>query len=135
MRRTIVLGTSTLFIILSLTTGCKDDVGDGDPNDIVFPATNVSYGKHVEPLFFRTCVYSGCHNAETHAGDVSLETYQDALTGRVGIIIPRDTANSTLLWTLEGKFGKALMPMDRPPWNANQIQGMKQWVFEGAQNN
>lgn len=115
--------------------GCKDDISDGNLDEIVFPATNVSYGRHVEPLFARGCAFAGCHSQDSQAGSVILDNYQDALTHKTGTIIPGDTANSTLVWSIEGRVGRIRMPLNRPPLNANQINGIKQWILEGAQNN
>ena len=114
---------------------CKDSVTDDSIGEIVFPDSNVSYGKQVEPLFLRACGIPGCHDRETMAAGVSFETYQDALSKPL-IIIPRDTANSILVWTLERKNGKPLMPPSyRPQLTLNQKEGLKRWIFEGAKNN
>lgn len=114
---------------------CKDSATDGSIADIVFPASNVSYGGQVEPLFLRACGIPGCHDGETFAAGVSFETYQDAVSKPL-IIIPGDTTNSILVWTLERKNSKPLMPPSfRPQLSLNQKEGLKRWIFEGAKNN
>jgi hypothetical protein len=129
-----------LLIALWLPCGmweCKDSTTDNSQEDIVFPASNVSYGKQVEPLFLRACAIPGCHTQESmaDAGGLSLETYQDALSVPL-VIIPKDTLNSRLVWSIEGIRGSTIMPpIGRPPLNANQVKGLKTWIQEGAKNN
>jgi hypothetical protein len=129
-----------LLIAFCMTCGtwdCKDSTTDGSQDSIVFPASNVSYGKHVEPLFLRACAIPGCHTQESiaDAGGLSLESYQDAFSVPL-VIIPKDTLNSRLVWSIEGAHGTVRMPpIGRPPLNTNQITGLKTWILEGAKNN
>ena len=134
MRKTEFILVLSLIAALSWMLGsCKDDITGS--SDIVFPDSNVSYGRYVEPLFIRTCAYSPCHSAESASDDLILETYQDAVSSKPGVVIPRDTANSRLIWRVEGTHGVIRMPFDRPPLSANQIRGLRRWILEGAQNN
>jgi hypothetical protein len=118
---------------------CKDDITG--TVDIVFPKTHVSYGTYVQPLFDRGCAFSGCHGPDTfEARGYSLDSYQHA-TARVGIIIycfPNEACNpenAILIRRIEGLDGLPQMPLFRPALTQNQIDGMKQWIREGAQNN
>jgi len=133
----IFLFSLFLIVIVTVSWMCKDDVTSGNTQDIVFPDKNISYGKHVEPLFFRACAVPGCHTAESKddAGGLSLESYQEARSSP-GVILSGDTVNSRMVWSLEGKNGNAIMPPTfRPRLTQNQINGLKQWIFEGALNN
>lgn len=130
----LILGIIVLTIFV-LPIGCKDTIESPDLSKIVFPASGVSYGNHVEPLFLNGCAFSGCHDSETRADGLSLENFQDAISSKPGVIIGRDTTNSRLIWRIAGKFGLARMPLDRPALNENQIAGLKKWILEGAQNN
>jgi hypothetical protein len=126
----------SLIVVISWASwSCKDEISDNGGADIVFPNTNVSYGNHVEPLFYRTCAYSPCHSEETMADGLSLETYQSAISSKPGVIVPLDTANSRLIWRVEGTHGLIRMPYDRSPLTANQIKGLRTWILEGARNN
>ena len=129
------LGVVGSFMIITggLWT-CKDTITDGGYDDIVFPDSNVSYGRHVEPLFLRACAIPGCHDDNTQAGDLSLETYQ-AARARVGMIIPGDPDNSLLVRRIEGQLGGRMPPPPLPDLNVNQIKGIRTWIREGAQNN
>jgi hypothetical protein len=127
---------SMILALMLLPIGCKDAIENADLSDIVFPSSNVRYGEHVDPLFRRGCAYSGCHDSQTMADDLSLENYQDAISSKSGVIyLDRDTAQSRLLWRIEGKYALAQMPLGRAPLNSNQINGLKKWIQEGAQNN
>ena len=133
----IVLFSLFLTVIVSVSWMCKDDVTNGDTTDIIFPNKNVSYGKHVEPLFFRACAIPECHTTENklNAGGLSLETYAEARSSP-GVIISNDTLNSRMVWSLEGLHGNPLMPpLIRPRLTQNQINGLKQWIYEGGLNN
>jgi len=136
----MLAGVGLLFLSW-IFLSCKDDVSGGGTADIVFPAANVSYGKHVQPLFDRGCAMGGCHGPDTFGErGYSLDTYQHA-TSRVGIILscfpnePCNTENSILIRRIEGLDQLPRMPLILPALNANQINGMKQWIREGAQNN
>jgi hypothetical protein len=126
-----------LFITAFLSLRCEEEEVQ-NPNEIVFPEQGVSYGKHVEPLFFRSCIFSGCHNAEAkEEGKLSLETFNDAISFP-GVIIPRDTINSRLIQRVKGlgALGRMPPPTSRvAPLNDNQIHGLAVWIMEGAQNN
>ena len=134
-----ILGAAATFLVVTLLAvvswTCKDDITDGSIDDIVFPDSGVSYGRHVQPVFDRTCAFSGCHGADTFEEfGFSLDSYLNA-TNRTDIIIPRDTVNSKLVWRIEGLFGFPRMPLDRPPLNTNQTRGLKRWILEGAKDN
>ncbi len=134
LKQAAFLLPSLLFFCLSWN--CKDSVTDNGAN-IVFPDANVSYGKQVEPLFLSACAIPGCHTSadKDNAGGLSLETYQEATSVPL-VIIPGDTVNSRLVWSLDGRNGTVKMPpVGRSGLTANQIRGLKVWVLEGAKNN
>jgi hypothetical protein len=118
------IGTSQIVTVFVLT----------DTSDIVFPPSNVSYGKYVQPLFLQECAIPGCHTQDAPAGNLSLESY-----GTWGplIIIPKDTVNSSLVWSIEAKNGQPLMPPKGTDLSLtiNQINGLNQWIYEGAKDN
>ncbi len=136
-----LLTALAFLLVVWLCWNCKDDISGQGTADIVFPDSNISYGRSVQPLFDRGCAFSGCHGADTFdERGYSLDTYQHA-TSRVGIIVPcfRNEAcnpeNSQLIRRVEGLDGLPRMPLYRPALSANQINGLKQWIREGAQNN
>lgn len=108
------------------------DTGISEPQDVIFPESNVSYSRHVQPLFDVSCSFSGCHNSIDRAGNLSLASYFDLLN-RAGMIIPGDSARSLLVQVTSG----------RQPHSVNlsriitaaHARGVAVWVEEGALNN
>ncbi len=137
-RVTVSRIAAVTFILILITWSswvCKDSITDGSLGDIVFPETNVSYGNQVEPLFLRSCAITGCHDHENMAAGVNFETYQDAISKPL-VIIPGDTVNSHLVWSLRRKNNVPLMPpAERPQLTENQKLGLKRWIYENATNN
>ena len=134
-RTTAALGFLGLFsfplgIILS---NCGKDLNPVSPSDIVFPDANVSYSRHVQPLFNTSCAAVGCHDDATRAWDLSLTSYTNA-TARPGIIVPFNADQSVLAQSIDGRL-QPLMPLNRAALNSNQINGIKRWINEGAKNN
>jgi len=128
MRGLMISGLCVLFLF---TFGCDDTVR---PADIVFPDVNVSYSQHVQPLFDQTCAFSGCHNDATQAGNLSLTSYHN-LTQRPDIVFPGNPESSLLYIRISSQQLGPQMPMNRPPLNRNQQQGIRTWINEGAENN
>jgi hypothetical protein len=126
------------FVFLAaVCMNCKDDITDTGPIDIVFPDSNVAYGRYVQPLFDRGCAFTGCHVGDDAPFGLQLDSYQNALSSDLGVIIPGDTANSRILWRVEGTHNVAIRmpPAPRSPLTLNQIRGLRRWIHEGAQNN
>ncbi|MFI5263437.1 MAG: hypothetical protein ACHQM6_02870 [Candidatus Kapaibacterium sp.] len=101
-------------------------------NDIVFPATKVSFKAQVEPLFAVSCNISGCHDMATSANnDVDLTSWYGV---RAINVINQPGPADTACGLLQVIFGRELHsgPITL---NDNHRQGLKQWVIEGAQNN
>lgn len=111
---------------------CKDSSNTVSTiDDVVFPAKKISYNRHVQPLFNVACNNDACHDSKTKAGDLDLSDYYGIRYAKPGIVIPRDTVSSRLLWSVEGRLGSFPMPPMRS-LTLNQIQGLKQWIIEGA---
>ena len=102
--------------------------------EIVFPASNISYIRYVQPLFNLKCNFSGCHDDGTQAGNLSLTNYFSA-TAVPGVIVPGDTVHSILIQRITGTIQPLMPPPPAPPLNQNQIQGLKKWIAEGAKYN
>jgi hypothetical protein len=119
-----MLGVMVLGVLIA---GCS---GISDPNQIVFPATNVSYKVDIAPYFSLACSESGCHDQATPNND------EVDLTSWVGVraynVAP--TAGDTtchLVLVMYGREAHAGVLVA----NDNQRQGIKQWVLEGAKDN
>ncbi len=133
----VILGCFLLVILAGIIFSCKDSSTNADPNSIVFPATNVSYGKQVQPLFNITCSLPQCHDADSYeANGYALDSYEHMMaTVGIQIIVPKDPDHSLLYLTLVGKAPGAQMPLDKAPLNSNQVNGIKSWIAAGAPDN
>ena len=132
MEKAVAVG---IFIGMVLI-GCKDDSpGDmGSPSNIVFPPDSVSYLQHVQPLFDQTCALSGCHDAGAHDSPLKLTNWGETVIQLPGVVVPGNPGSSTLVFRIQGTSGQR-MPLNRNPLNENQINGIRVWIAEGAQNN
>jgi hypothetical protein len=125
------------FSALALNlAGCKDETSptSGSPSDIVFPPDNVSYSQHVQPLFNQTCALAGCHDDGTHPSELCLTSYFNTVFRTANVVTPGQPELSTLVFRIEGTSGQQ-MPLNRPPLNQNQINGIRTWIVEGAPDN
>lgn len=133
------MGAGLTALMLLIGSGCKDDsvLPDGEsPSTVVFPTRAVSYQVHVQTLFNQTCAIPMCHNDGTQAGGLSLTSHYNTVYAVPGIVISGDPANSILVMKIEGRGpGGDRMPPGRNGLNQNQINGIRTWIAEGAQNN
>ncbi len=129
--------TFGLLLWLSAIAGCKDENNpvDGDsPSNIIFPPANVSYSRHVQPLFNQTCALTGCHGDGSQQSALHLTSYDQLIYGGTLVVVRGEPDQSTLVLRIEGRVGLR-MPLDRRPLNQNQITGIRAWIGEGALNN
>ena len=118
------------FIIFQI--GCDDTTTGIDTK--VIPSSNVSFGEHIAQVFLSKCANSGCHDDAAKAGGVSLTTWVGATDP--AIVVKGDPENSKLVWTIERIAGvPAMPPLGYSALTANQIDGIKTWIKEGAKNN
>jgi hypothetical protein len=116
--------------------GCKDKnnpLYDGSPSSVVFPPSNVSYGRHVQPLFNQACTYSGCHDDGPHTSPLKLTSYSSTVFSIPGVVVPGQPDQSTLILRILGQGVR--MPPGDYGLNDNQVLGLRAWVSEGAKNN
>lgn len=116
---------ATIFFI----AGCT---GATNPDQIVFPASNVSYAQDIEPYFALACVQ--CHDEGSSNGDFSswfgIRDYLGAYVANPSPPPIGDTVASELVSVM---YGGVLHPGINA--NDNQRQGIKQWVIQGAPDN
>lgn len=131
----IIVSLSLLFSIFLISfIGCKDTVTNQQVDDAIIPASDVRFGKHIQPVFNVKCTSSGCHDDETRAGSLSLTSWTNAHLP--GIINDYEPETSRLVWAIEGQLGSNSMPpFGYPGLTKNQIDGIKTWIKEGAKNN
>jgi hypothetical protein len=136
-----VMNNSLKLVILLLTSAiglssCKDQIADPNANPVVFPASNVSFAQHVQPLFQSRCAFAGCHAGSNPAGglDLSSPAYNSLMSHQPRLVVTGESTNSLLIERLDGRIPPQ-MPFNAQPINANQLAGMKKWIDEAAQNN
>jgi hypothetical protein len=123
------------FFLLLLYLGCEDSTSNIDDDEI--PQTNVSYSKHIQPIFNIKCV--NCHGVGVTEAGLDLTTWSGTIADP-SIVVPTEPDNSKLVWTIDQppKPGFPVMPPIGSPYfpvTQNQLRGIKTWIAEGAVNN
>lgn len=123
-----------LYLIYSMIfiLGCDDQLNI--PSDDELPMQNVSYSKHVQPIFNVRCATAGCHDDQTKSGNLSLTSWNNT-TSDYSIVFPGNPDQSRLILSIEGKSIYPMPPIGRPPLTQAQIRVIRTWVEEGAKNN
>ncbi len=121
------------LIVLICLASCRD-TSNPITNDIVFPDSNVSYYRQVQPLFYNACATAACHDRATDENKhLDLTYYQGLKNGDFPIVYARDTTTSILVWCIEWRDIPNVYPMPRTKQlSQNQIKGIKRWIMEGA---
>ena len=89
----------------------------------------ICFESDILPIFVSNCAKSGCHDAQTRAGDYVLDNYQDIVSRG---IVPGNVAASKI-WesvTTGGEEGK--MPVGATALNATQLDLLRRWISTGA---
>jgi len=116
------------FVGAILISSCKDT----GPGLTDIPTSNVSYSQHIQPVLTIYCTRSGCHDDQSMAGGVSFTSWGNT-TANPSIVFPRSPQTSKLVWVITGQLPSH--PFFSPTPNANQVNGIKVWIQEGAKNN
>lgn len=117
-----------------LFTNCDDTITNQDVDNTIIPEKNVSFSKHIYPLFQVKCF--SCHGNGRYEAGLDLTLRTRFVDGR--IVVPGDTITSILVWRINRppRAGFAPMPpLYMPQMNNNQIKGVKIWIAEGAKEN
>ena len=123
----LIITTSTIIISQS----CDDTITSTEIDNLVMPDSNVSYSKHIAPVFEVKCV--PCHNASRTEAGLDLSSWVNA-TRDPSIIFPGSDSTSILVWTIERI--PPYPPMPPSEWlKRNHINGIRTWIREGALNN
>jgi mono/diheme cytochrome c family protein len=100
------------------------------------PPQPVSYFKQIRPIFQANC--QGCHQpAKAEGGFVMTEVAKMRVAGDSGSlgVVPGKPADSHLLDQITpDASGKAEMPKEGKPLAAAEIELVKRWIAEGAQD-
>lgn len=132
MKKVKLILMFTLLTIIFLS--CDDTVTNQEIDKVIIPSSNVKFSEHIYPVFRVKCNTASCHNSRDRAGNLSLDSYSEAVSDPL-IIFPGLPENSKLVWAIEGRVISPMPPIGYPPLTKNQIDGIKTWIKEGAKNN
>ncbi|MBI3773662.1 MAG: c-type cytochrome [Gammaproteobacteria bacterium] len=128
--------------------GCSDSSNESKQTttQVTVPVTatvataKVSYASDILPILQQNCFE--CHQTGgkgEKASALNMETYAGLMKGtKYGPVInPGKSLTSTLVLLVEGRANQVIkMPHDgRPSLSDQQIQAIKAWIDQGAQNN
>ena len=140
MRMKFIIHDCEIALLASVTaavigfSACRDTSNPVTKIDeIVFPDSNISFAKQVQPLFFAACASAACHDRATDQNKNLNLTNFIGVWANFGVVIAGDTSNSRLIWSIEGRPGTVPMPPLKP-LTQNQIRGLKRWILEGAKD-
>ncbi len=129
----IVLGISLFYAIACNTNSTEPE------KEISLPDSNLNYIEHIQPLLITKCgSRNGCHGSFEPARGLDLTDYQLMIShiaaGNQQLIIPGSSEVSFLYNILQGQvLNVPRMPLYEPKLEAKYIQGIKQWIDEGAE--
>ena len=137
---------------LALAACSNDDAVLGDPAVLPPPGIQVSLSGDVQPIFSNSCALSGCHAGATPAQNLNLEA-GNTFTANLGLVNvpsleapalkrvePGNSAASYVVHKLEGTQASVggignQMPLGVQPLADVEIQIIKDWIDQGAQDN
>jgi hypothetical protein len=119
-----------LFVGGVIFSACTWTTG-GSQEGLIFPNENVSYLLHVKPFLEQNCSYSPCHGYD-FAGGIMLVEYHQVMAV-AGFIVPANPDGSRFTQILENKIPH-YTHFYRGNITENHIEGIKQWIKEGAVN-
>lgn len=128
-----------LYLVLLLAlAACRSKKIDNSM--IVEPDPGVSFAADVEPIFRAGCGGFGCHVGEATNG-VDLTTHASTLAS-VGlqygglIVVPGDASGSPLVDKISANPQQgSRMPLGLPALSATEVQVIRTWIDEGAEDN
>ena len=118
---------------VALLCACSSNVIT-NPQDVVFPDSNVRFRGHVQPFLTVTCANGGCHSDITAAAGIRLTSYSSIMFDRPNLIVPNRPSESVIIQVLEGVLPHPFGGLDQRI-TSNHVVGMRRWVAEGALNN
>lgn len=128
-----------VFAVL-LLAGCRDTLVDNSDSNTTPPQEEISFEDDILPIFGASCSGVGCHVGERTNG-VRLDSHERVTTS-IGlqygslIVVPGDAASSPIIdkITPNPEFG-VRMPFGRAPLSATQIDLIRTWINDGADDN
>ncbi|MBM4165566.1 MAG: hypothetical protein FJ218_01360 [Ignavibacteria bacterium] len=114
---------------------CEEPPANSGEQALIFPDSNVSYKKHVQPLFNKYCNNAGCHDQQYSDRHFNLISWGGFMIAQRRIVYAGFPDNSPLILRSEGTLFGPQMPLNRPSLKKNYLNGLRKWVQEGAKDN
>ncbi len=125
--------TSLILATVFLLFSCKEQTLQ-NPDDIVFPDSNVSFQQHTLPVLKANCGLSYCHGEVSPRGNVQIYDYFSIMNSLSGaLVIPYNPDGSVLVQIIEYRLPHN--PSLLWKFSNNQKNGIRTWIREGAKNN
>jgi len=131
----MVRGTRVFFSVALLPLGLGMAVFGTPASDVVVSpaavAGPVSYANQIAPLFEESC--TSCHGEEEQEAGLRLDTYAAAMTGsEYGTVIEAGNPGESLLVDM---IAAGEMPQEADAWDAEEVDLVRSWIAEGANDN
>lgn len=112
------------------------DSGASANTNIVLVSTGGSFSRNVLPVFTVNCAIAGCHDDNSAAASLRLNSYQNVLKGSKSgaVIYPYDSSTSKLIKRIKGTETPR-MPKDRYTLSTSDQSLISNWISGGARNN
>jgi WD40 repeat protein len=131
MTRSLAIATSVVFACLTIVSYASADEASGDQP----PAPTVSYFRDVRPILQTHC--QGCHQPAKSMGSYVMTNMEGLVKGgesEAAAVVPGKPDESYLVDQITPTDGQAEMPKDKPPLAEAEINRIRQWIAEGAQD-
>ena len=122
----------TFALLASIVNASTDDVAT-KPADAT--AGKISYYKQVRPIFQANC--QGCHQPAKAGGGYVMTRFDRLLAGgdsKEAAVIKGKPDESHIIVQITPEGGKAEMPKDKPPLTPADLETIKNWVAQGAED-
>lgn len=114
-------------------TGGGGTGGGGTGGGIPCDPSKVYFQQQVLPVLLSNCAMSGCHDVASHQKGVILTSYQYVMA--TADVRPGNPGGSDLYEVIvESDPRDRMPPPPRPPLSTQQIQLIRDWILQGAQD-
>ena len=112
------------------------DSGRSATTNVVLVSTGGSFSRNILPIFTVNCAIAGCHNDNSAAASLRLNSYNNVLKGsKTGAVIyPYDASTSKIIKRIKGTETPR-MPKDRSTLSTSDQSLISNWINGGARNN
>ncbi len=110
--------------------------GTSVTTNVVLVSTGGSFSRNILPIFTVNCAIAGCHNDNSAAASLRLNSYSNVLKGsKAGAVIyPYDASTSKLIKRIKGTETPR-MPKDRASLSTSDQSLIANWINGGSRNN